>query len=339
MKTNKSVISVCIPSYNRPTELVRLLKSIDLQGPEIEVVICEDKSPARKKIRESVKDFQKNSSLNINYYENSKNLGYDSNIREVSQKASGEFIIYMGDDDQFVPGALAKVMTFLNEHPELGYVLKSHLFVHKNNKVEKFRYYDKTCFFDPGAETLVKLFRKSVFISGFIINRKAIQNHMLSDFNGTLLMQLYFLAEVALKYPCAYFDEPLTLQHDEGIPMFGSSSNEEALYTPGSITVENSLNFIKSFFKITEFIDQKYGIAITPEVQLDMAKYSYPFLTIQRNKGLSEFRRYKNALCKIGINSSIYFYIYYWALFFLGKNLCDRIILILKKIIGKSPKL
>jgi abequosyltransferase len=39
------LISICIPAYNIPQELYRLLQSIDLkQSKKIEIIICQDKS-------------------------------------------------------------------------------------------------------------------------------------------------------------------------------------------------------------------------------------------------------------------------------------------------------
>lgn len=46
------ILSICITSYNRPNELYRCLKSIDVSNiSDIEVVISEDKSPKREEIR------------------------------------------------------------------------------------------------------------------------------------------------------------------------------------------------------------------------------------------------------------------------------------------------
>ena len=54
------LISICIPSYNRPVELLRLLDSIDCNFSDIEIVIREDFSPSRLKIRSVIKKFTKN---------------------------------------------------------------------------------------------------------------------------------------------------------------------------------------------------------------------------------------------------------------------------------------
>ena len=335
-----SLISIAIPSYNRPLELLRLLKSIDSkQNEKIEIIICEDKSPKRDEINEVVKKFVSQTNYRVKYFKNEINLGYDKNLKELILKATGDFIVFMGDDDTFMPNALDKLIIFLESNNSLGYVLKSHQHIFKDGRIEKFRYFDGNQFFKAGEDTYIELFRKSVFISGFTINRKYIQNLLVDDFDGTLLFQLYLLAEVSINYDCAYFDIPLTQALEEGIPFFGNSESEKGLYTPGTITIENSLNFLKGFFKITSFIDNKYNLNSTDKIKTDMSKYFYPSLAIQREKGLKEFFRYVKELNKIGFNITVYYYIYISALVLLGKKSCDSTIVLLKKILGKTPKL
>lgn len=337
---NNKLISICIPSYNRPDELYRLLNSIDSQQKEkFEIIICEDKSPKREEINTIVKKYISEVEYEVKYFENEINLGYDKNLRELVSKATGDFIVFMGDDDTFIPNAFDKLIDFLETNNTLGYVLKSHQFIFKDGKVEKFRYFDSDKFFEPGEDTYIELFRKSVFISGFTINRNYIQDLLIDDFDGALLFQLYILAEVALKHRCGYFDTPLTQAKEEGTPFFGNSESEKGLYTPGTITVENSINFLSGFFKITRFIDKKHNLESTQKIKTDMSKYFYPSLAIQREKGLKEFFRYVKELNKIGFNCTIYYYIYLIALTIFGKKMCDKIIVTLKSLLGKTPKL
>jgi len=337
---NNKLISICIPSYNRPDELYRLLNSIDSKQVEkIEIVICEDKSPKRKETAKKVKQFSSKTEYEVKYYENQINLGYDKNIRELITKASGDFICFMGDDDVFIPNTLDILIEFLEQNNTLGYVLKSYQYIFKDGRVEKFRYFNGDQFFEAGEKTYIELFRKSVFISGFIINRNYIQNLLIDDFDGALLFQLYILAEVALKYQCAYLDIPLTEGKEEGVPFFGNSESEKELYTPGTITIDNSINFLKGFFQITSYIDKKYDLNSTQKIKIDMSKYFYPSLAIQRGKGVKEFLRYVRELNKIGFNITSYYYIYIVALVIFGKNNCDSVIVFLKKLLGKTPKL
>jgi glycosyltransferase involved in cell wall biosynthesis len=335
---NTPLVSVCIPSYNRPDELLRLLSSIDATPKDIEIVICEDKSPKRDEIKVVVDNFIKASDYDVKLFLNENNFGYDKNIRELVKRASGKFIVYMGDDDVFVPRALDKLIEFLEQHLELGYVLKSHRFYHADGKVEPFKYYPSTQLFEAGFDTYISLFRKSVFISGFTINREFASQHLVTEFDGTLLMQLYLLAEVVLEHPAAYFDEPLTQANEGGTPFFGSSDSEKDLYTPGTITVENSLNFLRGFFKITQALDNKYDLASTELVKKDMSKYFYPSLAIQRNGGIKRYFGYVKQLRKIGFGG-FYFNLYVFALVVFGKKICDSVIVMLKKILGRTPEL
>jgi abequosyltransferase len=335
-----NLISIAIPSYNRPLELLRLLESIDTTKSEkIEIIICEDKSPKRKEINDVVSKFISKTNYNVKYFENPINLGYDKNLKELISKSTADFIVFMGDDDTFIPNALDKLIYFLEKNPSLGYVLKSHQYIFKDGRVEKFRYFDGNQIFKAGEDTYIELFRKSVFISGFTINRNYIKDLLVDNFDGGLLFQLYLLAEVSLNHDCAYFDTPLTQAFEEGIPFFGNSESEKGLYTPGTITIENSLNFLKGFFNITKFIDAKYNLNSTDKIKTDMSKYFYPSLAIQREKGLKEFFKYVKELNKIGFNITVYYYIYIVALVIFGKKNCDSMVVFLKKILGKTPKL
>lgn len=338
---NKEILlSICIPSYNRPEEISRLLKSIDIQAyNRIEIVICEDHAPKRVQVREAVDEFKKISRYNVIYVENEKNLGYDKNLRECIKVAKGKWIMYMGDDDMFVQGAMDAFLKFLEKHDELGYVLRSYRALHKDGSVEQFKYYEETCLFSSGFNTYVELFRKSVFISGFAFRREYALENMTDRFDGSLLYQLYILAEICMKYPAAYYGTPITQMTDEGTPYFGNSESERKLYTPGMVTVDNSINFMKNFFKITEFMDKKYGIESTKYVKNDISKYAYPVLSIQRKRGRKEFINYHHRLQRLGIANTIYYYIYYWGLFLLGEKICNRIIRGIKRLLGRTPKL
>lgn len=335
------MLSICIPNYQRPQELYRLLTSIDLSDHgALEIVICDDQSPDIETVRSTVGRFQEETGYEVLYRENCVNLGYDRNLRELVSAAGGDWILFMGNDDLFVPGALDKLAAFLGEHPELGYVLKSHYTIHKNGKYERFRYYEGHVFFEPGLDACVALFRKSVFISGFLIRREEALCHLVDDLDGTLLFQIYLLGETVLTRPSAYFDEPLTQQYDEGTPSFGTAEAERGLYTPGTVTVENSLNFLKGFFKVTGFLDEKHGLNCTDIIKKDMSKYFYPSLAIQRDKGVKVFLEYVSRLNReIGFNITAYYWIYVLALTVFGKGVCDETIRTLKDIYGRTPRL
>lgn len=334
------LLSICIPSYNRPDEIYRLLQSIDIEEDEkVQVVICEDNAPKRKEVREKVYKFKEQSRYSITYIENTANLGYDKNLRECIKNAKGKWVMFMGDDDMIVSMSMNGYLNFLKENDHLGYVLRSYQTLHSNGSVEQFKYYEDTCFFSPGMETYVELFRKSVFISGFTFRREYALENMTDRFDGSLLYQLYILAEICMKYPAAYYGIPITQSIDGGYPYFGASEAEKDLYTPGYATVDNSVNFMKNFFNITNFMDEKYNIHSTEYVKRDISKYAYPVLSIQRKRGRKEFAAYHGRLKELGLANTFYYYVYYWGLYLFGENMCDKIIRNIKRILGKTPEL
>jgi glycosyltransferase involved in cell wall biosynthesis len=335
-------ISICILSYNRPETLARLLKTIDTRHIEdIEVVICEDASPRRLEIRQVTDFFSAQKTTLVRYFENEHNLGYDGTFNELCKHAQGRWLVFMGDDDEFAPLAFDKMFDFLQHNPELGYVMKSHYLLHESREKEVFRYFKGTKFFPSGLDTYETLFRRSVFIAGFTIRREYALPFLTDRFDGTMLMQLYLLAEVVLKYPSAYFDEPFTQQyashaHNTGDVMF---DRDKKSFIPRRPTLEISLNFLKSFSDITQYIDDKYNLDSTKKIKHDMSKYFYPSLSIYRESGIIFFMQYVRHLNRLGFNTSIYYYIYVVLLSCFGRKFCDWGIYRLKRILGYTPQL
>lgn len=337
---NKYFVSICIPSYNRPRELLRLLKSVGCNPRwNIQIVICEDMSPKRNEIRLAVETYKLKSPYDVKYIENQFNMGYDGNIRNLIIQAEGEYIIYMGDDDLFICGVLDDYLAFLQENDHLGYVLRSYRNNYNNGDTEYYRYYNETKFFEAGESTYSELFRKSVFISGFTFKRELALGTLTGRFDGTLLYQLYLQAEICLKHPSAYYNVPLTEAYEGGDFYFGNSEKEKALYTPNKHTVQGEVNFIASFFKITRFMDEKYSIYSTEVVIQDMSKYSFPMLALISENGRKDLKEYYRELKKLGFGVSKYFTLYYVGLYLFGPAFCRKLIRFIKRVMGKTPKL
>lgn len=84
-------LSICIPSYNRPQELRRLLDSVDSvqYADEIEIVIQEDHAPLRDEVREQVEQYQTHARFQVVYHENETNCGYDKNFGQWQREQGG----------------------------------------------------------------------------------------------------------------------------------------------------------------------------------------------------------------------------------------------------------
>lgn len=335
---NNFFLSICIPSYNRPDTIIRLLKSIDASNhDEIEVVICEDYSPKREEIRDAVTSFKSYSPYAIKYVENAENYGFDKNWRELSIQASGEYLLYMGDDDGFIPGQLDVFIKWLKSHPEPCYILRSYIRRYGPGKddVEYFRYYDNDKFFEAGVDAYKAFFMKSISMSGYTVKRATSLEYLSSDVDNTLLYQLYLLAEICLKYPTAYCNTPCAMLISDQVQLFGNSQVEKGMYTPGQ-GVGTNLNFIKSYFRIAEYIDEKHGLNVAGDIKNEYSKYSFYTIAGKRKYGVKIFNEHVKQLRAIGLDSSPFFNIYYIGLLVFGVGPCKWLIRAIKKIKGRS---
>jgi len=75
-------------------------------------------------------------------------------------------------------------------------------------------------------------------------------------------------------------------------------------------------------------------------VRESLSKYSYPFLSIQRKRGIGPFLHYARRLDKeCGLGQTPYFHLYKWGLVILGEANCDRLIRVIKRALPQTPEL
>jgi len=116
---DKPILSICIPTYNRAHYLKECLDSIVAQfddrdaRDDIEVVVSDNASPDNT--RELVEKYRKKFS-NVKYFRNEKNIGFDLNVANAVENASGEYCWYMGDDDCISGNSLRFLTKFLKKN-------------------------------------------------------------------------------------------------------------------------------------------------------------------------------------------------------------------------------
>src|SRR5437762_5014803 len=173
MSNVRRKFSICIPAYNRAKFLGPLLDSIFVQCyKDFNVVSGEDRSRERREIATIVQGYADRFPGIVHYYENVKNFGYDANIRNLVEKANGEYCFFMGNDDLMCPGAMENVAGVLERHQDVGLVLKSYAWFAHNPEVHQVvRYFADERVLAPGREAITICFRRSGVISGYIVHR------------------------------------------------------------------------------------------------------------------------------------------------------------------------
>ncbi len=340
---NEPLLSICVPSYNRPGQLGKLLATVDCSAARVEIVICEDAAPRREEVRRIVEEFQAESPYRVVYEENTSNLGYDGNLRRLIEVASGVFVLFMGDDDWFPADVLDKYLDFLEQNQDVGYVLRSYLMEHPGGVCEPHRYLSGLRWFDPGVKSCAWLYKRSVVICGVTFKRQSALKYATNRFDGTLLYQLYLVLEICLREPSVYCDLPVAVaasSYRGDKPQFGAAVAEKGRFEVGVVSPENSINFTKGFFEISQAFDKEHGLRSTELIRRDLSKYSYPFLSIQRKRGFWRFLAYAVRLAReTKLDATWHYHIYALALLVLGERVCDRMILLMKRCVGRTPNL
>lgn len=121
------MVSAIITTYKRESSMVlRALNSILQQTlKDIEVIIVDD-SPADYPFRADVKEMvlqqrESHPDINIHYIQHEKNLGACAARNTGLGEASGEFIAYLDDDDEWLPEKLEKQIRLMDD-PDVALV-------------------------------------------------------------------------------------------------------------------------------------------------------------------------------------------------------------------------
>lgn len=135
---DKPLISVIIPSYNRPILLARAVRSvIEQEYPNVEIIVVDDASEAD--ITSALKAYP-----SVTLFKNEENKGPCYSRNKGLKEANGSFINFLDDDDILLSGKLKKQVACFEESKDekLGMVTchskdersgKSHL---KYNRVK-----------------------------------------------------------------------------------------------------------------------------------------------------------------------------------------------------------
>lgn len=333
-------ISVCIPAYNRAEVLPDLLDSIFAQDfDNFEVVICEDCSPQREQIAAVVSRYNIIRPGMLRYFENTENLGYDGNLRNLVEKSQGEYCLFMGNDDLMCAGALSAVANAVETHQDIGVVLRSYAAFDETpeNINQEFRYFDTEAFFPASAETISTIYRRSVVISGMVVHRGSAFNYATDRFDGSLLYQLYLVANILCDKNAVFLPKILALYRNGGIPDFGNSEKERGKFVPTAQTPESSLHFMRGMLDIARYVEQTRQVKIYRAILRDIGNYSYPILAIQSGKSLGVFIRYCWGLAQLGFWKNKMFYMYFIALLLLGSRRVEWVLRCIKTWLGHTP--
>ncbi len=108
------LVSVVVPTYNRPGYLKQALTSVLQQTYQnFEILIADDCSPDHPRPMVAALGDDR-----IRLYRQAVNRGVGQNVTQALVKAQGKYIACLNDDDLWEPGFLARLVPYLEQHPE-----------------------------------------------------------------------------------------------------------------------------------------------------------------------------------------------------------------------------
>ncbi len=152
MKSNQIILSICIPTYNRPDLLQRALASVSDNAPSeaqnVEIIISDNST--NNESEAIVDEFKKTWPGTVLYRHNQPGLPRIENQNQAISMASGEWIQVLHDDDFLLPDGLPKIITdLINTSSSDRVLLFGVHVVDPNNQVLRTHTYKHNQFFPP----------------------------------------------------------------------------------------------------------------------------------------------------------------------------------------------
>ena len=117
---NKYILSICIPTYNRPQKLSEALNSVMPQlDARMEIVIRDDSS--NEETKKVVQKFKKKYSIRIQYFKGKK-IGLDAANLFLLKKSKGTFFWCLSDDDLLIDGGINKAINIIQNFSTVNFI-------------------------------------------------------------------------------------------------------------------------------------------------------------------------------------------------------------------------
>ena len=128
----EALVSVIIPTYNRPLYLKKAIESAVRQTyRNIEIIVSDNCSPENPQA--IVEDFQDS---RIRFWRNTTNLGMFTNVMNAFKKARGKYVASLNDDDIWNEDFLEKLVPHLEANPDLALAFCDHYIIDSEGTID-----------------------------------------------------------------------------------------------------------------------------------------------------------------------------------------------------------
>ena len=336
MKKIETFLSVCITSYKRVRELQRCLNSIDSKYEQlIEVIVSEDNSPERERIRKVVEEYAKTSPYKVVFNTNQQNLGYDRNLKKLATLATGEYVFYMSDDDCLFPNTLDSLIDALKEKkPAMAY---APFWYGYDEAKEAKRKHQGSEILKSGVEVVSKRVYDAILFSGLTFKREYLLNIDGERFRNLNYIQVYMFLDVMYHHGGYYHDVLMIDSVSDGENAYGTvdSSNGGNALLAHRESIFSNIEFNKGLFKVIKMFDADNGTNVFSTFSKEYSLRSLAGLCRARRYGLKTYNEYWGRVKSSGIELSPIAYTYYIIVCLFGASFSRSLFVLPRKLLKK----
>jgi len=248
--SNKTLLSICIPTYNRADYLKQCLESLVSQegfdSDGIEVLISNNAST--DDTEKVIKSF-KNKFKNIRYIKNEINLGVERNILNLLNNFRGDYFFLFCDDNILLPGALAVLKKAIRENPDCSLFLSGYEnYFLKQKRIGLHMVFNKSKRISQNdIADLVRIYHDSHLLSRLCLKREFIDIEGFKRHIGSLYSHMYLVGFAALHGPTCFIKGPLNRNVTENIFFW---NYPDGFVLTGQVKIlEDLRKFNKDFYK------------------------------------------------------------------------------------------
>lgn len=188
------ILSICIPTYNRPKRIEKILDHIiSSKIMEIEILISDD-NPWNDKTQVLLEKYK---DPRIKYFRNKKNLGYDANLLISIKRAISNYIFLLLDEDDIEMDSVYWIIKKIKENNNFTQIRGTLINITKRNN--KFSYKLNNRIVKQGLKEITSFFSISIHASGIVLKKNALNLKEASKYNGFLFIQQVLVAQAMLQ--------------------------------------------------------------------------------------------------------------------------------------------
>lgn len=199
------MLSILIPTYNRADfllynlEMLREMIGRGMFNDKVKLVISDNCSP--DDTFEKVTEFKNQGNLDIEFYRQSANIGLKANVLFVLEKATSDYIMYLGDDDYISYEYLSECLSILENDPTTTYIVPNYVPVSVDNVVvdDSRDPVGPVKKFGPGEITLLRTAWKAHQMSGLIFKRQGLFDEYIARGVDNLYPYIFFAGISCMK--------------------------------------------------------------------------------------------------------------------------------------------